>query len=86
MPDDFPSRSANRRTLLVVDDEPQVLLLRALLAGDFDVLSASDGCEAQALFGQRAIDIILTDQRLPGWPAPNSWSGRARTRRRACAC
>jgi diguanylate cyclase (GGDEF)-like protein len=60
-------RNVNRCTVLLVDDELDVLLLfRGLLADEFDVLIASSALDAQALFGQRGIDIILTDQRMPG--------------------
>jgi diguanylate cyclase (GGDEF)-like protein len=60
-------RNVNRCTVLLVDDELDVLLpFRGLLADEFDVLIASSALDAQALFGQRGIDIILTDQRMPG--------------------
>jgi diguanylate cyclase (GGDEF)-like protein len=53
----------------VVDDEPLVLqTLARLFARDFDVLTATTAEAAQALFGQREIDVILADQRLPGMP------------------
>jgi diguanylate cyclase (GGDEF)-like protein len=60
-------RNVNRCTILLVDDEMGILLpWRGLLADEFDVLVASSAREAQALFGQRDIDIVLTDQRMPG--------------------
>jgi diguanylate cyclase (GGDEF)-like protein len=59
-------RNVNRCTVLLVDDELDVLLpFRGLLADEFDVLIASSARDAQALFGQRAIDIVLADQRMP---------------------
>jgi diguanylate cyclase (GGDEF)-like protein len=85
-------RNVNRCTVLLVDDEPAILMLfRGQLADDFDVLIAQDGREAQAAFGQRDIDIILTDHGMPGmtgvelleWVLANHprtqrllWSGR----------
>jgi diguanylate cyclase (GGDEF)-like protein len=52
--------------LLVVDDEPYILsTLAALLNNDFDVLTADTAHAAQALFAQREIDLILTDQKMP---------------------
>ncbi len=54
-------------SLLVVDDEPYVLTtLATLLAAEFDVVTADSGATAQAIFGQREIDLILTDQKMPG--------------------
>jgi diguanylate cyclase (GGDEF)-like protein len=52
--------------LLVVDDEPYILsTLAALLNNDFEVLTADTAQSAQALFAQREIDLILTDQKMP---------------------
>jgi diguanylate cyclase (GGDEF)-like protein len=51
----------------VVDDEPFILpTLAALLAADFDVVTATSAEVAEALFARPAIDIILTDQKMPG--------------------
>jgi diguanylate cyclase (GGDEF)-like protein len=51
---------------LVVDDEPYILpTLAALLAGDFEVITAESADAAQAVFGQRQVDLILTDQKMP---------------------
>jgi diguanylate cyclase len=53
-------------SLLVVDDEVHILnTLSALLAGDFEVLTAGSAAAAQQVFAERPIDIILTDQRMP---------------------
>ena len=58
--------SDNKCSLLVVDDEPFILTtLATLLGADFDVLTADGGEAAQAIFGQREIDLILTDQKMP---------------------
>src|SRR5262249_42769839 len=55
-----------RRSLLVVDHEPELLkLLVRMLSGEFEVLTAGSADDAQAVFGDRAVDIILTDQRMP---------------------
>jgi len=54
-------------SLLIVDDEPQVLkVLVELLDKDFEVLTAPTGESAKELFGRRDIDLILADQKLPG--------------------
>jgi diguanylate cyclase (GGDEF)-like protein len=58
--------SKSQCSLLVVDDEPYILnTLSSLLGGEFEVLTADSGEVAQAVFTQRNVDIILTDQRMP---------------------
>ncbi len=53
-------------SLLVVDDEPYILAtLSSLLSEHYEVLTADSAEAAQALFAQRSIDLILTDQRMP---------------------
>jgi diguanylate cyclase (GGDEF)-like protein len=60
-------RHVNRCTVLLVDDTLDILLpFRGLLSDEFDVLIASSGRDAQAQFGQRQIDIVLTDLRMKG--------------------
>jgi diguanylate cyclase (GGDEF)-like protein len=50
----------------VVDDEPYILAtLSSLLSPEFEVLTADSAEAAQALFAQRDIDLVLTDQRMP---------------------
>lgn len=58
--------SSSKCTLLVVDDEAYILhTLSALLASDFEVLSANSAEVAQRLFLEGPIDIVLSDQRMP---------------------
>jgi diguanylate cyclase (GGDEF)-like protein len=53
-------------SVLVVDDEPYILAsLAALLAAEFEVLTADSAEAAQKILEQREIDIILSDQRMP---------------------
>lgn len=53
-------------SLLVVDDEQYLLpTLAALLANDFDVITADSAEAGMAVFAQRPIDIILSDQKMP---------------------
>jgi diguanylate cyclase (GGDEF)-like protein len=60
-------RNLSRCTVLLVDDELGILLpFRGLLADEFDVEVAGSGREAQAIFAQRRIDIVLADQRMIG--------------------
>jgi diguanylate cyclase (GGDEF)-like protein len=57
----------SRCTILVVDDEPAVLkVIEATLSRDYDVLLAHSAAAAQDLFRQKRIDLILTDQTMPG--------------------
>src|SRR5262245_61451254 len=58
--------SSSKCSLLVVDDEPYILTtMAALLAHDFEVLTASSAEAAQEWFSRRNIDLILTDQKMP---------------------
>jgi signal transduction histidine kinase/response regulator RpfG family c-di-GMP phosphodiesterase len=53
-------------TVLVVDDEPQILAsIHALLEDDFDVVVSTDGMEALELLKNAQIAVILADQRMP---------------------
>ena len=55
------------RSVLLVDDEFEVLaVLEALLDDDWDVTIAQSGAAAlEVLSGDHAIDLIITDQRMP---------------------
>jgi PAS domain S-box-containing protein len=58
---------ADRRRVLLVDDEPQVLVaLEDLLSDEFDVLKAQSGEDALKVIGaQQEIAVVITDQRMP---------------------
>ena len=59
--------SSYRCSILVVDDEPAIRsLLTEILATEFDVVVADSAESARTVLSQRPIDIILTDQQLPG--------------------
>jgi CheY-like chemotaxis protein len=64
------SRAADRGMLLVVDDDPGVLevIAETLARVGFDVLRASDGATALALFREHAdeIRVVLLDLNMPG--------------------
>ena len=71
-----PKTTAERRTLLVVEDEEMLLNpIRDLLEENgFEVLTAADGREAVACYAKNAdrIDLVLLDLGLPrlgGWQA-----------------
>jgi diguanylate cyclase len=59
--------SGYRCSILIVDDEPAIRnLLGELLRDEFD-LAVTDSAEAaRTVLAQRPIDVILTDQQLPG--------------------
>ena len=57
-----------RARILVVDDEPQILrvLRRGLESQGFDVATASDGESGLDIFKASAVNVIVTDLRMPG--------------------
>ncbi|MFT3859483.1 MAG: EAL domain-containing protein [Aquabacterium sp.] len=57
-----------QRTLLVVDDDPNIVasLKRLLRPDGYRVLTASCGEEGLRLLAANEIDVILSDQRMPG--------------------
>lgn len=59
--------STPKCSLLVVDDEPYILAtLSVLLGGEFDVRTADSARAAERILSEQPVDIILTDQRMPG--------------------
>src|SRR5665213_1602102 len=60
------SEQTYKPTVLVVDDEPQILeSIRALLEDDFDVVVSTDATEAVEFLKNAQIAVILADQRMP---------------------
>lgn len=56
-----------RYTLLFVDDEPDVVdVLARTFQDDYDTLIASSGPEALEILGRTEVDLLVTDQRMPG--------------------
>jgi diguanylate cyclase (GGDEF)-like protein/PAS domain S-box-containing protein len=57
-----------KRTLLLVDDEPNIVaaLKRLLRRDDYQILTASGGQEGLDLLATTAVDVIVSDQRMPG--------------------
>jgi len=57
----------HKRTVLFVDDEPNILksVQRLLRQEDMDVLCASTGEEALEILGQTPAQVVVTDQRMP---------------------
>jgi len=59
--------STYKCSILVVDDEPHILAtLASLLSPEFEVLTADTPAAAQAVFERHRVDLVLTDQRMPG--------------------
>jgi len=59
--------STNRPTLLLVDDEPDLLLsLQGLLRQEFELSVASSGSAALEIVRSKSIQIVMSDQRMPG--------------------
>lgn len=60
------SRNGNRPTILVADDEPDMLrFLKSQLTGEYHVLEAVDGQQAIEKAGQFLPDLILLDMMMP---------------------
>lgn len=58
--------SSQKHSLLLVDDEPEVLFsLKGLLRREFDLHTAESGQQALDILAEHPIDIIMTDQRMP---------------------
>jgi len=63
-----PSDTPPSRTLLLVDDEPNILnaLQRALRRDGYRILASDDPHEALNILAEERVDVILSDQRMPG--------------------
>ena len=63
-----PTKASTRPTLLLVDDEGSILAaLRRLLRREaYQVVTASGGQEGLAELARRPVDVIVSDQRMPG--------------------
>ena len=60
--------AAAPRTLLLVDDEPNILasLKRLLRRDGYHILTANGGQEGLDVLVSHAVDVIVSDQRMPG--------------------
>lgn len=55
-----------KHSILVVDDEPEILYsLRGLLRMEFEVHTAESGREAIQILKQQPIQVVMSDQRMP---------------------
>jgi signal transduction histidine kinase/DNA-binding response OmpR family regulator/ligand-binding sensor domain-containing protein len=58
--------SPSSKTILVVDDEPQIReMLESLLARNYRVLKASNGKEALKIVGSKKVNLIISDVIMP---------------------
>lgn len=66
------SLSEKRYTLLLVDDEENILssLRRALRGKPYDLLLATSGAQALSLFELHHVDLIVSDARMPFMDGP----------------
>ena len=58
----------SQRSLLLVDDELNILsaLKRLLRQDKYDIVTANSAQEALTVLSHRSVDVIVTDQRMPG--------------------
>lgn len=68
-----------QHTILIVDDEPKVFhaLRRTLHREPYEVLFAEDAEEALALMGQHEVDVVISDENMPGMTG-TAFLGRVR--------
>ena len=59
---------AKQRTLLLVDDEPNVLasLKRLFRKDGHSIVTANSGAEGLEVLAAQKVDVIISDQRMPG--------------------
>lgn len=64
----MPEPGGSPPVLLFVDDEARILsaLRRSLRREGYEILSAESGSEALRILTSRRVDLILTDQKMPG--------------------
>lgn len=61
------TQTQRKPSILLVDDEPEILFsLQGLLRREFQLHVAESGKQALEILGSTPIDIIMTDQRMPG--------------------
>jgi DNA-binding NtrC family response regulator len=61
-----PAPPPFKRPILVVDDEPEMLIsVRNLLRREFDVHTAASGAEGIQILQEHEIHLVMTDQRMP---------------------
>jgi CheY-like chemotaxis protein len=68
LPPQFVSRARRTRTLLLVDDEENILaaLKRTLRRDGYHIVTACNAAEGLQRLTEHEIDVIVSDQRMPG--------------------
>ncbi len=68
LPEHLLQRRARKRTLLLVDDEENIVsaLKRLLRRDGYHVVTASNGPQGLQRLAEHEVDVILSDQRMPG--------------------
>jgi EAL domain-containing protein (putative c-di-GMP-specific phosphodiesterase class I)/CheY-like chemotaxis protein len=68
LPQHLLRTQTKHRSLLLVDDEANILsaLKRLLRPDGYDILTAASGEEGLELLAQHPVDVIVSDQRMPG--------------------
>ena len=77
-----------RPTLLIVDDEEQILsaLKRALRREDYEIVVAETAAAALRILDERPVDAILSDQKMPGMSGVQLLTQAAQRRPEAVQC
>jgi response regulator RpfG family c-di-GMP phosphodiesterase len=61
------ARAETQPTILIVDDDPGVLcVLRRIVSRNARVLQAACAADALALLEKSAVDVVISDHRMPG--------------------
>ncbi len=60
--------SGHRALVLLVDDEPRILsaLKRSLRREGYEIVSAESSTDALSILDERPVDLIVSDQKMPG--------------------
>jgi CheY-like chemotaxis protein len=68
LPSDAASPSIEGKTLLVVDDETNIVaaVVRLLRREGYRILTANSAAQAFDLLAQNAVQVVLSDHRMPG--------------------
>ena len=68
LPDHLLRLNRPQRTLLIVDDEVNIVssLKRLLRRDNYNILTANSGMEGLEVLARNDVDVIMSDQRMPG--------------------
>jgi PAS domain S-box-containing protein len=68
LPEKYFKRVERQRTLLLVDDEENILasLRRSLRRGGYRIITAPSAVEGLQRLAENEVDVIVSDQRMPG--------------------